>query len=400
MNPEESYIRLLEQKNRKAANELFSVLEYRLIKCQEVFDAACAYGMRKHVVTFFNHPHQMRVLLDNYGYEHYFLFYPGIHDQEYMKTCFNVEVTRFQKRVPTIEVNQHFDNAVMWTVKSGNFELVELLLRHPELYLGDIHHPAPKGNKVLYWVCGSGNLDYVERLLQDKRFMPSAVKFAIVSASVNGQLNVVERLLQDKRVNPAVLDNKSLRLASKNGHVGVVQCLMKDPRTDPSSRNNEALCFASEYGFWEVVCQLLQDKRVNSAARKNFPLRRAARTGHLKTVERLLRNPQVSSDSAAICDAFISACGHGHWRIVKCLLKETGVNPSARKNAAIRLSCKYGHFPVVKLLLEDKRVDPAAKQNEPLRKAVEYRHPEIFELLLKHPLVDPDAQYQVIEWRE
>jgi ankyrin repeat protein len=54
---------------------------------------------------------------------------------------------------------------------------------------------------------------------------------------------------------------------------------------------------------------------------------------------------------------------NGYVEVVKLLLNEPRVDPSADDNCAIRLASKNGHFEVVKLLLNDPRGDPSAYNN-------------------------------------
>jgi hypothetical protein len=45
--------------------------------------------------------------------------------------------------------------------------------------------------------------------------------------------------------------------------------------------------------------------------------------------------------------------------VVKLLLSDKRVDPSAADNYAIRYASKKGHYDVVELLLADERVDPS-----------------------------------------
>jgi hypothetical protein len=50
------------------------------------------------------------------------------------------------------------------------------------------------------------------------------------------------------------------------------------------------------------------------------------------------------------------------------------VDPSAMDNMAIRNASELGHFEVVKLLLKDSRVDPSADFNDAITYASENEH--------------------------
>ncbi len=42
-------------------------------------------------------------------------------------------------------------------------------------------------------------------------------------------------------------------------------------------------------------------------------------------------------------------------------MSDSRVDPSDNNNQAIKYACRYGHYEIVKLLLKDSRVDPTAK---------------------------------------
>ena len=51
---------------------------------------------------------------------------------------------------------------------------------------------------------------------------------------------------------------------------------------------------------------------------------------------------------------------NGYLEVVRELLKDSRVDPSADNNYAIRWASRYGHSGVVRELLRDRRVDPSA----------------------------------------
>ncbi len=112
--------------------------------------------------------------------------------------------------------------------------------------------------------------------------------------------------------------------------------LTQDTTFDPSFHDNLAIRYACMYGSSdiavengkiEVVKLLLQDKRVDPSANHNHAIRWAIEKGF--------------SD------------------VVEILLQDNRVNPSDFGNAAIRETSENGFFDLVKLLLKDKRVDPS-----------------------------------------
>ena len=72
--------------------------------------------------------------------------------------------------------------------------------------------------------------------------------------------------------------------------------------------------------------------------------------------------------------AIILASNSGHIEVVKVLLNDSRVDPSAQDNlgkelewyditskTAIKWACENGHIDIVKVLLNDSRVDPNAR---------------------------------------
>ena len=91
----------------------------------------------------------------------------------------------------------------------------------------------------------------------------------------------------------------------------------------------KTLRYASVNGHLELVRELLKDSRVDPSADNNFAIQEASRYGHLE--------------------------------VVRELLKDSRVDPSANNNAAIRLASKNGHLEVVRELRKDSRVEYSVK---------------------------------------
>jgi hypothetical protein len=67
--------------------------------------------------------------------------------------------------------------------------------------------------------------------------------------------------------------------------------------------------------------------------------------------------------------------------VMKMLIKDPRIDPSANNNYAIRWASENGHTEIVKLLLNDNRVDPSDANNKAIQLASENGHTEIVELL-------------------
>ena len=91
----------------------------------------------------------------------------------------------------------------------------------------------------------------------------------------------------------------------------------------------KTLRYASENGHSEVVRELLKDSRVDPSADNNYAIQRASKNGHLE--------------------------------VVRELLKDSRVDPSAYDNCAIKVAREKGYRDIVRELLKDSRVDSLDK---------------------------------------
>ena len=82
------------------------------------------------------------------------------------------------------------------------------------------------------------------------------------------------------------------------------------------------------------------------------------------------------SDSDQDNQAIIEAALYGRFEIVKVLLSDARVNPSARCNEAFVAACRNGNIEVFKLLLSDPRVDPTDKFNQDIAVVTEKMYAE------------------------
>ena len=143
----------------------------------------------------------------------------------------------------------------------------------------------------------------------------------------------------------------------------------------------------------ELVRKLLADPRVDPSANNQRPLYSAILEGHTEVAKLLLHDPRVDP-SADNQDAIRQASKYGLLEIVKLLLADPRVDPSAENQEAIRWASAWGKNEVVKLLLADTRVDPSAENQEAIREACGRGHTEVVKLLLSDPRVDPSAEDQ------
>ena len=155
-------------------------------------------------------------------------------------------------------------------------------------------------------------------------------------------------------------------------------------------KNNDAIGSASSDGHSEIVKLLLADHRVDPSANDNYAIRISSSHGNLEVVKLLLADPRVDpSDNHNY--SIRNASNNGHLEIVKLLLTDPRVDPSNGNNYAIRMAAQHGYFEIVSRLLQDPRVDPSVYDNDAIIMASK-SHYDVVELLMKDPRVDPSDQ--------
>ena len=103
-------------------------------------------------------------------------------------------------------------------------------------------------------------------------------------------------------------------------------------------------------------------KYVDPTARKNYALRWASKKGHDCVVVLLLADPRVNPITFA-SSALRLAAEEGHDRVVALFLKDGRADPTAQNSESLYWASQNGHASVVALLLEDGRVNPTANNN-------------------------------------
>ncbi|KAJ2993033.1 hypothetical protein HDV02_002705 [Globomyces sp. JEL0801] len=249
-----------------------------------------------------------------------------------------------------------YHEAFQFAVCHGYIDIVTLLLDYTNV------DPSNDHNIALLEAIRNHDQDIIKILLNDSRVDPSTRdnEFLILACS-NNQIETVGMLLNDKRVDPTSFDNQSLRRATRYGHQSVVSVLLNDPRVDPSSRDNEALISAARHNHSTIFRLLLNDERVNPSARNNQALRIAIQYGYQDILKLLLNDSRVEfiQDNELLVEAV-----NCDTNIVRMLLNDTKLDPSAAYNRLLRLAVEYGHKEIVDKLLNDVRVNPFVHKNK------------------------------------
>ena len=90
----------------------------------------------------------------------------------------------------------------------------------------------------LYRACGTGNVEMVNRCIENgidpSSYNNAAIRIACeggyIDMSEEDYIDVINRLLQDKRVDPSAESNSAIKNAIKYGKISVVDLLLQDKR--------------------------------------------------------------------------------------------------------------------------------------------------------------------------
>lgn len=129
-----------------------------------------------------------------------------------------------------------------------------------------------------------------------------------------------------------------------------------------------ALSVAAQHGRVEMVRVLLNDSRVNPSARRSEALRLAAYHNQATTL-RVFLDDGRADPSACHDEAIRWVSSNGHVECVRLLMFDWRVDPSAQDDEALRLAAKNGYEGVVALLLTDRRVYPLSPSSATSKKS-------------------------------
>ncbi|MBS0286996.1 MAG: ankyrin repeat domain-containing protein [Proteobacteria bacterium] len=299
-------------------------------------------------------------------------------------------------------------------------------------------------DKELELAIKKGDLNIIKVLMQEKD-----EKYKLTSADIQEGINyVLERF---KTYDPYFVNHIELGMilemmledARNTVDKGALKVILEKARTYQSDTLVTALCkYAIKQKYNDLVKEIIEPKQKNPYAQINYQLvygmlaaalkhrnnevkdlilnkmtksdiqkafnnvfARAAASGDIELIRLLLPTstsalynylypPAIAVNDVDLANAANEAIGeaarNGQLDVVKLLLQDKRVDPTAKENQAIRNAAKNGHLDVVKLLLDDKRADPSSQNNEAILEAAKNGHADVVDLLLQDNRVKVD----------
>lgn len=271
--------------------------------------------------------------------------------------------------------------ALYIAIQSGYSNIVELLLRHPNLDLLPNEDQVQMNlNQVFFTAaCKGGDVKVIKMLMEDHRIdQVTDYEAHIISAAENGRGEALLFLYKD-----TAFQTRVRNFITNGAAVEVIHTL------------DRILELALEFCPSEVVIDLLKEPLTNEIG-WNFEayLRRVCEFGNEKVISFLLNHPRMQEHYYYA--AFYESCRFDHEKIVTQFLQNPSFNHVVDAST-LDFATKYGHACIVRLLLKDPRIDPRDNDYRSILELAEgefesYRddsHKEIIREFLADERVDP-----------
>jgi hypothetical protein len=202
---------------------------------------------------------------------------------------------------------------------------------------------------------------------------------------------VAKLLLNNVLVNPAAKNNVAIRIAVSRSNHSMVILLLSSDRVDPTAELNSAIGIAMLNEDIVMMRILLNDYRMvktGEDARNILYFAVREFKGNTKPLEFLMNHPKLSGP--LVTGLFIPAVTENRLDLVRWLLTQRNVDPTADGYWALLSAVRQGQHDIVQCFLEDARVDAGFNNNVFLFMAIIMRDHRMFEIVLNQEKTNPD----------
>jgi ankyrin repeat protein len=293
-----------------------------------------------------------------------------------------------------LTINQVLESQKV-NIEKDDFYKNETINKALENLASTIKNAKPNDSKIFRQINENRfSLQIWQALVKAKLIDPISSFFEAID---NNNPLLVKALIN--HIDPSTNNNQAIINASERGFSEIVDILLADKRVDPTDGgelgySNAALQEASREGHFEVMESLLNHPLViqtNGILSIDIECLKYAKEENLPFIERIIKTKgfKISEKNNF---AIREACAKGFTKLVEFLLSQSHIDPAVGErfgvsNAPILKASSHGHLGIVKLLMNDKRVDPSANGNAALCAAIKNNHPEVGLALLKNSKV-------------
>jgi ankyrin repeat protein len=242
-------------------------------------------------------------------------------------------------KVPNPGTFEDQDTVLTFAARSGNLEIVKLILDHSK-DLGPDQQSKANRTTPLFIASQGGHLEIAELLIAhgaDPKIASTDGVTPLLVASQNGHLEIV-KLLIAHGADPKIASTEGatpLYIASQNGHADIVKLLIDhgaDPNTPRTISGATPLLTAAQQGHANIVKLLIDHGADPNFARpndKSTPLFTASRAGRLDIVKLLIAygvDPTAARTMSGATPLHV-ASQQGYLDVVKLLIAH-GADPN------------------------------------------------------------------------
>jgi ankyrin repeat protein len=269
-------------------------------------------------------------------------------------------------------------------VRYQTLPLVEYLLNHPDI------DPTIENNMVFFGAVQKGFTSIVQMMLQCRKVHPrEGNDMALIIASSEKHPEIVKLLLCDPYINPKEQGNEAMRIAITNNDIDMLKIFLADHRIVPGPYDGALFAQAvrSFSGDFTIIEELIHHPRFDPDLLTNL-IPYAVKHGKMDLVSWLKRHPRI----------FHLAVQAQNAPMVRFLLENEAVDPSARGNEALKTALIAQNFDIIELLLNDQRVLRAFDANHEISLALKHFKGDfriidfllkVIEFLKNNDMIDP-----------
>ena len=268
-----------------------------------------------------------------------------------------------------------------------------------------------QGRSLLHFACGSGNVKFVEKVIQRKWLDPvddrDACGFTPLHiAALCGHRQITDMLVVIFNC-PVDCKNEGamtpLHVACINGQIDIIKLLVLEHNADLNARNIQSdtpLQLAAQFGHTNVIETLINDFKCNpneTGFKGSTILHKACPNGHVELAETLITDfglDPMCVDDSKNTPLHYAALG-GDLSVVRMLVSQHNVDLNARNknnDSPLHLAAKNGNTNVAKALINDyncNRNEKGFEGSTILHKACLNGHVELAETLITDFGLDP-----------